>query len=134
MKIASVLDYLKSDEKLTTLLNHKRTHPKITAYKAHDKNSYPYIIVKLEPFLTGVVTSQFNCEVRVVTDNELKVENLTQAVIDRLHFANRPTIRQGNNLIYDSSHAGGTLAFDEEKGIFEQVLIFNIKFNNRKRS
>lgn len=129
MKIASVLDYLKADNKLVSLLNHKQTHPKITAYTAHDKNFYPYVVVKLEPFTTNVVLGQFRCEVRIVTDDVLSIEKLTDTVINRLHFGNRPSVQQGNNLIYTSSHSGGTLHIDEEKGIYEQVLFFNIKFN-----
>lgn len=129
MRVASVLDYLKDDATLTRLINHKRTHPKVTAYVAHDKNAYPYIMVKLEPFLEGTATSQYRCEVRVATDNVLALEPIVTAVIDRLHFANRPAIKQGNNLIYTSEHSGGTLIVDEENGVFEQLLVFNIKFN-----
>ena len=128
MKMASVLDYLKDDAELTTLLNHTKPHPKITAYKAHDKNAYPYVTVKLTPFITGTVTGQYDCEVRVVTDDVLLIEKLTDLVINRLHFGNKPAVQQGNNLIYTSSHNGGTLNIDEEKGIYEQVLFFNIKF------
>lgn len=131
MKLASVLDYLKDDAELTTMLNHTKPLPKITAYKAHDKNAYPYVTVKLEPFLTGVAIGQFRCEIHVVTDDVLSVEKLTDTVINRLHFGNRPSVKQGNNLIYTSIHSGGTLLTDEEKGIYEQVLIFNIKFNRQ---
>lgn len=133
MKLASVLDYLKADTELTSLLRHTKSHPKITAYRAHDKNAYPYVTVKLEPFLTDVVLGQYRCEVRAVTDDVLVVEKLTDLVINRLHFGNQPAVKQGNNLIYTSAHSGGTLVIDEDRGIYEQVLIFNIKFN-RKRS
>lgn len=128
MKMASVLDYLKDDNKLTTILNHKKQLPKITAYVPHDKNAYPYVVVKLEPFDTSVLIGQYRCEVRVVTDDVLQVGNLTEAVIDRLHFGNKPSVEQGNSFIYTSTHSGGTLVHDEEKDVFQQVLIFNIKF------
>lgn len=131
MRLASVLNYLKEDAKVTTLINHKRSYPKITAYKAHDKNAYPYVTVKLEPFLEGMVVSQYRCEVRVVIDDEIALEPITTAIIDRLHFGNKPAVEQDNNLIYDSIHSGGTLVHDEEKGVFEQLLIFNIKFDRK---
>lgn len=129
MKVASVLDYLKDDIKLVAMLKHTKSKPKITAYKAHDKNDYSYLVVKLEPFLIDTVIGQHRCEVRIVTDDVLSVEKLTDAVINRLHFGNRPSVKQGNNLIYTSIHSGGSLLIDEGKGIYEQVLFFNIKFN-----
>lgn len=129
MKIVSVLDYLKADDKLTTLLNHTQMKPKISPYTAFDKNDYPYIVVKLEPFDAGVLIGQHRCEIRLVTDDKYKVEELTDLIIKRLHFGNRPSVEQTNNLIYTSSHSGGTLLIHEDEGIFEQILIFNIKFN-----
>lgn len=128
MKLTSVLDYLRADEELTTQLNHTRLKPKITPYKALDKNDYPYVVVTLEPFTTGVLIGQYRCEVRIVTDNDLQIEGLTDLIINRLHFGNRPSVQQGNNLIYTSIHSGGTLLIHDE-GILEQILIFNIKFN-----
>lgn len=128
MKIASVLDYLKADTELLTMLGHTKQHPKVTAYKAHDKNAYPYIVVKLEPFSIDTLIGQYRCEVRVVTDDQLMIERLSDRVIDRLHFGNRPPVSQGNNLIYTSSHSGGSLLFDNDRGVFEQPMFFNIKF------
>jgi len=105
--------------------------PKITPYTAYDKNAYPYVVVKLEPFDTDTLIGQHRCEVRVVTNDDLQIEKLTDLIINRLHFGNRPTIRQGNNLIYTSIHSGGTLLIHEDEGIYEQILIFNIKFNRK---
>lgn len=129
MKIASVLDYLKDDSELVTMLDHKRTHPKITAYKSHDKNAYPYVVVKMEPFTVDMVLGQHRCEVRLVTNDTLAVEGLTDQLINRLHFGNQPSVEAGNNLIYNSTHAGGSLVFDEDRNVFEQVLFFNIIFS-----
>lgn len=133
MKIASILDYLKADSELTTMINHKQTHPKITAYTAHDKNAYPFIVVKLEPFITDTLIGQYRCEIRVVTDDVLMIEPITEKVINRLHLLNRPSVKQGDNLILTSTQSGGTLVVDEEKGIYEQLIIFNLKFKRRKR-
>lgn len=132
MKIASILNYLKSDNELTAMLNHKQTHPKITAYQAHDKNAYPYIIVKLEPFLTDTLIGQYRCEIRVVTDDKLMIEPITEKVINIMHFGNRPSVEQGDFLILTSEHNGGTLVYDENRGVFEQLIIFNIKFKRKR--
>lgn len=131
MKIKSVLDYLKEDKELTTLLNHTELKPKISPYTAYNKNDYPYIIVTLEPFDTDVLIGKYRCEIRIVTNDDLQIEKLTDLIINRFHFANRPTVRQGNNLIYTSSHAGGSLLIHEKEEVYEQVLFFNIQFNRK---
>lgn len=130
--IASILDYLKSDNELIGLLNHKKEHPKITAFEPHDKNSYPYLYIKLTPFNLGVVTDQYTLEVRIVTDDKLLIEYLTKKITDLLHFRNKAGIELNNQVIYHSSYSGSGFYFDEEKKVFEQVLFFATTFKYKK--
>jgi hypothetical protein len=126
--LLTVLDYLKSDDELTDILNHTLQHPKITAYKAVDKTAYPYIVVTLTPFDIGTVTGQYRAEVRIVTDNHLLVEPLTTKVIDLLHFGNKPAIQIHDKTLFHSTFAGNGFLFDEKENVFEQPLFFSMTF------
>ncbi|WP_337019948.1 hypothetical protein [Oceanobacillus massiliensis] len=128
MKVATVLDYLKMDSELVEMLKHKKEHPKITSYKAFNKDTYPYIIVTLNPFNLSILTGQYRCEVRIVTDDELLVEDLTSKVNSLLHFGNKPGFKLNNQTLLHSSFAGNGFLFDEEKHLFEQVLIYTMTF------
>lgn len=129
--IATVLDYLKSDTELVTMLNHRQEHSKITAYEAFDKYTYPYAIVTLTPSKMGIMTEQSNCEIRIATDDKLLFEDLTRKVKSLLHFGNKPGFQLNNETILHSKHTGGGFLFDEEKHVFEQVLLFNMTFKRK---
>lgn len=126
--LASVLDYLKRDDELVAMLDHRREYPKITPYTAHDKNAYPYITVKLTPFDLDILTGQYRCELKIVTNDDLMVEKLTRRVTDILHFGTRPGLKINNETLFHSSHAGSGFLFDEEKEVFEQTLFFSMIF------
>lgn len=129
MMITSVLDYLKSDDELVELLNHNKSHPKITAYNAHDKNAYPYVVIEsLTPFNMNILKGQYSCKLRIVTENELLVEKLSTKVTNLLHFGNKPGLQINNKTLFHSKHAGSGFLFDEEKNVFEQVLFFAMDF------
>lgn len=129
MMIASVLDYLKSDDELVDMLNHTKPHPKITAYKAHDKNAYPYVVVEsITPLTLDILTGQYDCSLRVVTDDNLKVEKLTRKVTDLLQFGTQPPRKINNEMLFHSKLAGNGFLFDKETNVFEQVLNFSMQF------
>lgn len=126
--LASVLDYLKADDELLTMLDHIKEHPKITAYTAIDKNAYPYITIKLAPFDLDILTGQYRCEIKIITNEEIVLEKLTRKVTDILHFGNRAGSQINNETLFHSSLAGNGFLFDEEKNVFEQTLFFSMTF------
>lgn len=126
--LASVLDYLKADDELVTMLNHTRERPKITAYKPHDRNAYPYIVVTLTPFDLNILTGQYRCELEVVTDDDLLVDVLTRKVTDILHFGTKPAVKVNHETLFHSRFAGNGFLFDQETNVFEQTLFFSMTF------
>lgn len=125
--IKTILDYLKSDTILTTLLLHDAKYPKITAYFPFNKENYPYIVVNNTPDQNELAVDRFRCEVRIVTDNELTLETIIERVMYLMHFRNRKSIQINNDTIYHSKHTGSGFLFDEENHVFEQVLFFTLK-------
>ncbi|WP_407268966.1 hypothetical protein [Radiobacillus sp. PE A8.2] len=129
MMITAVLNYLRSDNELVGMLGHTQGKPRITAYKPEvDLDDYPYIVVTLTPYQMGLATDQYRCEVRIVTDDALKVEKLTKYVTRLLHFRTNPVNNFNNETIYHSRHSGSGFLFDPEEEIFEQALFFIMKF------
>ncbi|WP_117161436.1 hypothetical protein [Paraliobacillus sp. X-1268] len=131
MMIVTVLNYLKADEELVEMLNHNPEHHKITAYSSFDKNAYSYIVVKLVPVNLDTMIGQYECEVRIVTDDDLLVEPLTTKVNNLLHFGNKAGFQLKNETLFYSTFTGSSFLFDQEKHVFEQVLIFNMKFKRK---
>ncbi|UOQ47738.1 hypothetical protein MUN88_17040 [Gracilibacillus caseinilyticus] len=143
MMISTILDYLRSDDELVSLLGHTKNKPKITAYEPHDKNDYPYIVVTMNPSNFGIVIDEYRCEIRIVTDDQLLVEPLERRVNQLMNFRNRNAIQLNNETLFHSSFTGSGYLFNfDDEGqvnvgdekttkVFEQVLNYTTKFKNK---
>jgi hypothetical protein len=124
--IKAILDYLKSDVDLVSLLNHTDKFPKITPFEPKDKNNYPYVVVTISPLLMGDV-DQYKCEVRVVTNDQYAVESINKRILKLLHLKNTSGFKTNETIIYHSKHSGSGFLYDSESKVIEQILNFIIK-------
>ncbi|MEH7416065.1 hypothetical protein V7266_12350 [Neobacillus drentensis] len=125
--IKAIFKYLVSDEQLKNLISYTDKNRRINEFVPFNKEDYPYIVFEISPFLAGNPTTQYRCEINVLTKDVLLLESISNRLIDLLHKRKTGFISNEKS-IYSSKHAGGSgIIYDPDIKVFQQTLIFNIK-------
>jgi hypothetical protein len=124
--IKAIFKYLTSDEQLKSLVTYTDENRRINEFIPFNKEDYPYIVYEISPFLAGNPTTQYRCEINILTRDVLLLESIANRLLDLLHRKKTGFISNGKSF-YTSKHAGGGgIIYDPEIEVFQQTLIFNI--------
>lgn len=124
--ISAILRYLKSDTQLVNLLGYTDDNRRINEFIPFKNDDYPYIVFSISPFLAGNITTQYRCEIHILTKDVRLCESIANRLLDLLHHRKTGFI-ENDKSIYRSGHTGGSgIIYDPEIKVFQQTLIFNI--------
>ncbi|MCK0470891.1 hypothetical protein [Halalkalibacter sp. APA_J-10(15)] len=143
--ITTIYQYLNADNKLCQLLNHNQYEDSLKIFfgrpstnnkkQLNEKGSfidYPYLVYNIVPFSQNEVTNDNRLQITVVTDNELKLNDINNRLIELLDFkknvTDRPSNRIADQVILNSQlMTGGSFFYHKNEQVFEQIKYFLVK-------
>lgn len=123
----AIIDYIKYDSKLISLLGITKDNPKIYPLEHSNNEDVPFLVYSISPIISEEVITQYRAEFRIISDDVNEIESITNAMMNLMHFRRKSGFISNDKTIYVSSFNGGGLLKNPETGNFEQYLVFIVK-------